>query len=114
MDQNTFQNVADAILENLFEALDDTIGDVIEVDFDNDVLTLDLNDGRQYVINKHAPNQEIWVSSPVSGAAHFAFNADTNSWISTRSDAPLIQVLETELSQVTGKSVALSPCSSGS
>ena len=31
------------------------------------VLTLNLGSHGTYVINKQAPNKQIWVSSPVSG-----------------------------------------------
>ena len=60
------------------------------------ILTLALEQGGQYVINKHGPNKEIWVSSPVSGAAHFK-HAD-GRWTSTRNpDTDLHRLLEGEL-----------------
>jgi len=107
MDAREFENMAEKALENLFDALDEVIGDVVEVDFDNSILTLKLADGRQYIINKHAPNQEIWVSSPLSGAAHFAYNSTTKMWVSTRGDEALISVLNAEFCHITGRSVEL-------
>ena len=35
--------------------------------FQNGVLTVKLGEAGTYVINKQAPNQQIWLSSPVSG-----------------------------------------------
>lgn len=107
MDLNAFQNIADQTLETLFDALDEQVGDVVEVDFDNDVLTLVRVDGRQYIINKHAPNQEIWLSSPVSGAAHFSYDEASKRWASTRSNATLHVLLGAEMSTLTQKTVSL-------
>lgn len=106
MDVNEFENQAEQTLEDLFEALDEAIGDVVEVDFDNGVLTLELEDGRQYIINKHAPNQEIWLSSPLSGAAHYKCKAN-DEWTSTRGDASLKGVLVAEFKTLTGRDVKL-------
>ena len=107
MDATTFENLAEKTLESLFEAIDDAIGDDADVDFDNGILTVELEDGRQYVINKHAPNQQIWLSSPISGAAHYAYDQESKIWLSTRGGDALMQALSTELSQIAGKSVAL-------
>ena len=106
MDANEFENLAEQTLENLFEALDESIGDVVDVDFDNGVLTMELEDGRQYIINKHAPNQEIWLSSPLSGAAHYACG-EANVWTSTRGNEALNDVLAAEFKQITGQIINL-------
>jgi len=105
MNASEFEDKAEHTLEDLFDAFDEAIGDVVEVDFDNSVLTFELQDGRQYVLNKHAPNQELWMSSPVSGAAHFAYDSGQDSWKSTRGGESLWTILGAELKQLTGKNV---------
>lgn len=105
MDATEFENLAEETLENLFDAIDEAIGDDADVDFDNGILTVELEDGRQYVINKHAPNQQIWLSSPISGAAHYEH--DGAAWVSTRGGDALLDVLGAELSQIAGQSVSL-------
>lgn len=107
MDVSDFERLAEETLDGLFEAIDAAIGDSVEVDFDNGILTIELEGGRQYVINKHAPTQELWVSSPLSGAAHYAYNPEAAAWVSTRGDAVLATVLAAELSEVSGQSVDL-------
>jgi len=107
MDVSDFEDLAEEALNGLFEALEAAIGDIVEVDFDNGILTIELEDGRQYVINKHAPTQELWVSSPISGAAHYAYNQDRGGWVSTRGAAVLVTALAAELSEVSGQSVNL-------
>lgn len=82
LDESRFSTLADDMLERIADAVEAALGDDIDVDFHGGILTLSLEEGGQYVLNKHAPNREIWLSSPVSGAAHFAY--DDDRWVSTR------------------------------
>ena len=104
--ESRFHAVADATLAGLFEAIDDALGDDLDVDLQGGVLTIELESGDQYVINKHAPNRQIWLSSPASGAAHFAHEPE-RGWIATRGDAILHALLAEELETATGKPVVL-------
>ena len=82
MDETAFHVAADAVLTRLADAIDDQVGDRVDVELHAGILTMELEDGRQYVINKQTPNREIWVSSPFSGASHFRL--DQGQWRSTR------------------------------
>lgn len=96
LDENRFSTLADKRLETIADAIDDALGDKIDADFLAGILTLTLKGGGQYVINKHAPNREIWLSSPISGAAHFTF--EDGAWVSTRQPRVVLeQVLAAEL-----------------
>lgn len=46
------------------------------------VMTIDLGDHGTYVINKQAPNKQIWLSSPVSGPIRCANNPSAQSILS--------------------------------
>ncbi|MGE5516728.1 MAG: iron donor protein CyaY [Bacteroidota bacterium] len=106
LDDGRFATLADEVLDHLSDAIDDALGDEIDVDLQGGILTLALSGGGQYIINKHAPNREIWLSSPVSGAVHFAY-AD-GRWVSTRDPALVLQeVLAAELKAKYGVSVEL-------
>jgi len=107
MDSTAFEDLAEKTIESLFDAIDEAIGDDADVDLENGILTVELEDGRQYVINKHSPNQQIWLSSPISGAAHYKYDDATTAWISTRSSDVLLDVLNAEMSQIAGVSVRL-------
>jgi len=107
MDSTVFEDLAEKMIESLFDAIDEAIGDDADVDLENGILTVELEDGRQYVINKHSPNQQIWLSSPISGAAHYKYDDATTAWISTRSSDVLLDVLSAEMSQIAGVSVRL-------
>lgn len=108
--QGDFERQASQVLDGLFEQIEAQLGDWLEVDLESGILTLELPDGGNYVINKHAPNREIWLSSPKSGAWHFA--AADGRWRSTRPgpagpvDFPTILV--EELSAASGRHLKLS------
>jgi len=107
MDAHAFEDLAEKTLERLFNALDEAIGGDSDVDLEGGILTIELEDGRQYIINKHTASLEIWVSSPVSGAAHYAYQPDAETWISTRGGADFYETLSAELSLVSGETVQL-------
>ena len=111
MDQSTFDRLATALLERFFDRIDADLGDDIDVDYEAGILTLKFADGRTYLLNKHAPNREIWLSSPVSGAWHFAYVAADDVWRSTRPVAQgpddLVAMLQAELAALTGGAVDL-------
>ncbi len=106
MDQGAFERQAAAVLEDLFDKIDDQLGDQLDVDYEGGILTLKLKDGGTFLINKHAPNREIWLSSPISGAWHFACETAGGRWRSTRavSSGPddLYSLLTAELTTLTG------------
>ena len=60
------------------------------------VLTVDGDDGT-WVVNKHAPTRQIWLSSPKSGARHYAFDQASGLWKDTRGSGDLLQTLAGEL-----------------
>ncbi len=78
------------------------MGENADVDFDNGILSIELSDARQYVISKNTPVRQIWLSSPLSGASHYAFDRKSGTWISTRNDDILTTLLSGEFSQLSG------------
>ncbi|CUW39270.1 putative Protein implicated in iron transport [Magnetospirillum sp. XM-1] len=81
LDESRFASLADPLLERIADAVEDTMDDA-DADLHAGILTLTLPGIGQYVINKHSPNREIWLSSPRSGAHHFGWNGER--WVSTR------------------------------
>jgi len=88
-DQSTFETAADQTLARIMDVLEDALGDWLSVDLEGGILTIELDEGGQYVINKHGPNRQIWLSSPVSGAAHFNYDGG-GSWVATRGQGSLV------------------------
>jgi frataxin len=107
MNQAEFERQGGAALDALFEQIDEQLGDWLEVEMTGGILQLELPDGGTYVINKHVPNREIWMSSPKSGAWHFAADAE-GAWRSTRSGhEALLDLLSQELAVASGRAVRL-------
>ena len=107
MNQAEFDRQGGAALEALFEQIDEQLGDWLEVELTSGILQIELPDGGTYVINKHAPNREIWMSSPKSGAWHFAAD-EAGAWCSTRSGREaLLDLLSQELAVASGRAVRL-------
>lgn len=103
IDESRFSALAGEAIEHIADVVDDLLGDRIDVDVHGGILTLDLEGGGQYVINKHAPNRQIWLSSPVSGAWHFDY-AD-GQWVSSRAPkVVLTALLQAEMKEKFGVS----------
>ena len=68
MSEAAFESLADSLLA----ALEEGIGAHADAELQGGVLTVDGDDGT-WVVNKHAPTRQIWLSSPKSGARHYAF-----------------------------------------
>lgn len=94
------------------EMLFDHIEDALEEggwDFDcqisGNVLTIESADGTQIVVNRHTPNQELWIAAK-SGGYHFALN--NNMWIATRDGSEFFDVLSQSLSAAAKEEVKIS------
>jgi frataxin len=97
MDERTFNTLADealTIISGSLEAADDE--GLLEIEHDGGIITITLNNGKQYVINKHEPTRQIWLSSPVSGASHFSYDDATQGW-ETDAGTSLEELLQQEL-----------------
>lgn len=94
MDYSAYETLADSLLAMLDEALGDD--DVVDAELQGGILTVEGDEGT-WIVNKHAPTRQIWLSSPRSGARHYAFDADAGQWLDTRGGDDLLAVLSAEL-----------------
>jgi frataxin len=92
MTDSTFESLADSLLE----ALEDGLDLHADVSLQGGVLTAEGDDGT-WVVNKHAPTQQVWLSSAKSGAHHYAFDAASGLWQDTRGGPDLLTLLSSEL-----------------
>ncbi|KAK1318739.1 hypothetical protein QJS10_CPB04g01802 [Acorus calamus] len=110
--EDEFHKLADETIQNLLEKFeeygDDIQLDGFDIDYGNQVLTLKLGDLGTYVINKQAPNRQIWLSSPVSGPSRFDWDRTSKAWIYRRSKANLLHLLEEEVAKLCGEPIDLS------
>uniref|UniRef100_A0A0D9YFV8 ferroxidase n=1 Tax=Oryza glumipatula TaxID=40148 RepID=A0A0D9YFV8_9ORYZ len=110
--EDEYHKLADETIHDLLEKLEE-YGDSLQmdgfdIDYGNQVLTLRLGELGTYVVNKQAPNRQIWLSSPVSGPSRFDWDASTNCWIYRRTGANLVELLEKEIGELCGTPVELS------
>jgi frataxin len=100
LDEGEFERLAGETLMRLFDAVeevaDDAFGEEAEIELQQGILTIDVPGTGRWVVNRHAVTRQIWLSSPVSGAAHY--NWDGHQWVGSRGEGPLCSRLEAELS----------------
>jgi frataxin len=83
MQEGDFNILARSALSKIFEILQLTAKyQDLDTDLSDDILYITLPNNGQYVINKHAPSRQIWVSSPISGASYFSYLSDRGNFLS--------------------------------
>ncbi len=85
MDETEYHIAASPPLQELLEFAEELESKFeIEAELGEGILSVMMPDGREYVINKHMPSRQIWVSSPYSGAGYFEF--DGAKWVPKRAE----------------------------
>ena len=98
LDDSRFAALADEMLMALLDAVEAADPENTEADLENGILEIERDGVGQYIVNKHAPLRQIWMSSPISGAHHFGYDDDKGDWFDTRGDHDtLINILAGEL-----------------
>ncbi|KAK7200345.1 frataxin-like protein [Novymonas esmeraldas] len=109
-----FNSAADELLELVetqVDALDSASVD--DVSCNGGVLTLETAERGTFILNKQAPNVQLWLSSPISGPHHYdmiTVTQDGNERVLWRSDNDghdLVEKLERELTEVLGSPLKL-------
>lgn len=90
MSESAFETLADSLLK----ALESALGD--DAELRGGVLTVEADEGT-WVVNKHAPTRQVWLSSPKSGARHYAFDEPSGLWKDTRGASDLLTTINAEL-----------------
>ncbi len=92
MNESEFHQIADALLAQIEEMIDDSGAD-IDYEATGNVLTLEFEDRSQIVINKQEPMREIWLASK-SGGYHFSMQND--QWLCSKTGLELIELVKRE------------------
>ncbi len=101
MTESEFTRLADAIFTRIENTLDrDESG--IDYSLNGPVLEIEFEDGTQIIINRHTPNQEIWIAAK-SGGFHYSF--ENGQWLSRRDGSELFDKLGELLQSGSGNTI---------
>lgn len=99
MTESEFNELADAVFQRIELAIDD--GDAgIDYDSNGTVLEMEFADGSKLIVNRHVPNQEIWLAAK-SGGFHYALQNER--WFSQRDGSELFAKLSELVQLGTGE-----------
>lgn len=93
--------------ENLFSYIEDAIDAGswdLDTEISGNVLTIETDSGEKIIINRHMPNQELWIAAK-SGGYHFVYRQ--NQWLSTRDGSEFFSILSQILSTAYGEEIQL-------
>lgn len=106
LSEDEYVRRAQAELKQLVEALDERENEHFEVELENDILTLEFQDGSQFVINSHRAARQIWMAAERS-AWHFDWQESSEKWLSSKTQEELWATLERVLSGKLGQTFSL-------
>ena len=99
MNEAAFVRFVTNYLDTLLEKIEESYWSVVECELNEGVLKVQTETGEIFIINRNIPRQELWLSSPFSGGAHFSYSGQ--EWLNTRTQAPFEPLLFKELDQLT-------------
>ncbi len=105
LDEARFDELADNTLRALVDALGQ-YEDSVDAELTGGVLSLEFEDGAQYVINSHRAARQVWVAAE-RRAWHFDWSQESNTWLDSKSGDALTPTLEQLLSQKLSATVRL-------
>ncbi len=101
LSRNVYHRVADETMQSILDRLERWIEDAdlqgSDVEYSSGVLTLKTGERGTFVLNKQPPNQQIWLSSPISGPSRYDYCGDGHGWVSLRTGRHLEDILGEEL-----------------
>lgn len=99
MTESDFLDLTDRIFQRIEDALE-----AADVDADclisGNVLEIEFDDGAKIVVNRHVPNQELWIAAK-SGGFHFALR--DGQWVAARDGAEFGATLSQVVSTAAGE-----------
>lgn len=99
MTPSEFDSLADAMLERIARAVEESGADCDCEPKGSGVLELEFADGSRIVVNRHSAARQIWVAAR-SGGYHFRWNG--SDWVDTREGGELLAALSKLVSEQSG------------
>lgn len=105
--ESDFEQAAATFLERVFESLESQDeGGMLDIDFEEGTLHITIDGGKTFVLSKHGPSKQVWLSSPISGGLHFSYADNGEDW-KLKDGRRLSIVLAEELRYLTGAAFEL-------
>lgn len=104
MTESEFVQYSDHLFRRIETCVDEGGWD-LDTDISGNVLTLETAGGEQIIVNRHMPNQELWIAAK-SGGYHFS--CQDGRWLATRDGREFLSVLNEVLSAACGEDVGIS------
>jgi CyaY protein len=104
MTPSEFDSLADAMLERIARAIEESGADCDCEPKGSGVLELEFADGTRIVVNRHSAARQIWVAAR-SGGYHFRWNG--SDWVDTREGGELLAALSKLVSEQSSRAVVL-------
>ncbi|TAG05919.1 MAG: iron donor protein CyaY [Burkholderiales bacterium] len=101
LDPTEFDALVDVVFDRIVDTLDASDADC-DIELNQGVLEISCADRSKIIVNRHGPNQEIWVAAKSGG---FHFKHQNNEWIDTRSGDTLPTTLNRVVNLQTGQSL---------
>ena len=105
MTESEFIRLSEELFEHIEDQIDENGWD-FDCQFAGNVLTIEAEDGTQIIVNRHTPNQELWIAAK-SGGYHFALR--DGEWRSTRDGSSFFAMLNEVLGAAAGETVEIEP-----
>ncbi len=99
MNEAAFVRFITDYLDTLLEKIEASYWSVVDCELSEGVLKIQTETNEIFIINRNIPRQELWLSSPFSGGAHFTYSQE--QWVNTRTEEPFEPLLFKELDQIT-------------
>ena len=105
MNESEFHQRVDAMLLAIEESIDDSGGDL---DYENaaGILTLELENGSQVIINRQTPLKQLWLAAR-SGGYHFDWSDEAAGWVRDSDGEGFVVMLNQALVDQGGEALAL-------
>ena len=104
MTLSEFDSLADAMLERIARAVEESGADCDCESKGSGVLELEFADGSRIVVNRHSAARQIWIAAR-SGGYHFRW--DGSDWVDTREGSELLAALSKLVTEQSNRAVVL-------
>jgi CyaY protein len=105
MNESEFHQRIDDMLNAIEEAIDESGADI---DYENSggILTLELDNGSQLIINRQTPVKQLWLAVR-SGGYHFDWSDEAQGWVRDSDGAAFVAVLNQALEAQGGETLEI-------